>query len=65
MQVVSIITHIESAYAVCNQRLKLEYHEPLSPFAFDFILRRYTEVGTAVFGIARGDCMVRRCTLNT
>ena len=45
MQVDSIKTCVDSAYVVCNQRLKLEYHELLSMFAFNFNLRRYTEAG--------------------
>jgi len=36
---------VESAYGVCNQRLKLQYAEMLSNFAFDFSLRRY-KMGT-------------------
>ena len=39
VQVASIKTRVESAYGVCNQRLKLCYHRLLSTFAFKFILR--------------------------
>jgi hypothetical protein len=39
MQVDSIKTRVESAYGVCNQHVKLEYHRQLSKFAFDFNLR--------------------------
>jgi len=39
----SIKTRVESTYGVCNQRLKLQYDEMLSNFAFNFNLRRYTQ----------------------
>jgi len=43
VRVDSIKTRVESAYGVCNQRLKVQYDEPLSSsFAFNFNLRRYT-----------------------
>jgi hypothetical protein len=40
--VVSNKTRAESASGITYQRSKLEYDEPLSIFAFDFKLRRYT-----------------------
>ena len=42
MQLDSIKTCVESAPGVCNQRLKVKCDEPLSNFAFNFNLRRYT-----------------------
>ena len=42
MQVDSIKTRVVSAPGVCNQRLKLKSDEPLSNFAFNFNLRRYS-----------------------
>jgi hypothetical protein len=42
VQVASIKTQVESAPGVCNQRLKLKCDEPLSNFAFNFNVRRYT-----------------------
>ena len=42
MQVDGIKTHVESAFGVCNQRLKLKYDKLLSGFAFKFNLRHYT-----------------------
>ena len=47
MQVEIIKTHVESAFGVCNQRLKLECDEPLSNVAFKFNLRRYVKVAAA------------------
>ena len=44
MQLDSIKTRVESAYGVCNQRLKLEYDGPLSNYAFNFNLCHYTVV---------------------
>ena len=41
MLVDDIKTRVESAYGVCNQRLKLKYRTVLSSFAFKFNLRRY------------------------
>ena len=41
MQADSIKTRVESACGVHNQRLKLQYDEPLSHFAINFNLRRY------------------------
>jgi hypothetical protein len=41
VQVDSIKTRVESAYGVCNQRLKLKYDKLLSTFAFKFNLRHY------------------------
>jgi hypothetical protein len=43
----SIKTRVESAYGVCNQRLKLQYDETLSNFAFNFNLRHYNVVSNA------------------
>ena len=40
-QVDTIKTRVESASCVCNQRLKLQYDERLSHFAFKFNLRRF------------------------
>jgi len=40
VQVDSITSRIPIAYGVRNQRLKLEYHKPVLPFAFNFNLRR-------------------------
>jgi len=44
VQVDSIKTreYFESAPVVCNQRWKLKCDEPLSNFAFNFNVRRYT-----------------------
>ena len=42
MQLHSINTRVESAYGVCNQRLKLRYDNLLSSVAFDCNLRRCT-----------------------
>ena len=39
MQVDSINNHVETAYGVCNQRLKPEYHKPLSMVAINVNLR--------------------------
>ena len=44
VQVDSIKTRVESAYGVCNQRLKVRYHKLLSAFAFNFNMRRYSWV---------------------
>ena len=44
MRVDTIKTRVESAYGVCNQRLKLEDPKLLSTFAFKSDLRRYTKV---------------------
>ena len=33
-------TRVESAVGICNQRLRLEYHEMLSTFTFNRKLRR-------------------------
>jgi hypothetical protein len=44
VQVDSIITRVESAPGICNQRLKLKCDEPLSNVAFNFNLRRYSVV---------------------
>ena len=60
MQVDSIKTRAESAYGVCNQRLKLQYDGPLSNSAFDFNWRRYKEVAAGDTG---GSSLVRRCQL--
>ena len=35
-----IKTRVETAYGVCNQRLKLERHKLISTLAFNFNLRR-------------------------
>jgi Leucine-rich repeat (LRR) protein len=40
VQVDSITSRIPIAYGVRNQRLKLEYHKPVLPFAFNFNLLR-------------------------
>jgi hypothetical protein len=45
VQVDSIKTRVESAYGVCNQRLKLKYDKLLSSFAFKFNLRHYILAG--------------------
>jgi len=37
-----------TALGVCNQRLKLRYHEPLSNFAFNFKLRHYIRASPAL-----------------
>jgi len=44
VQVASIKTRVESAPGF-SQRLKLKCDEPLSDFAFNFNLRRYSKVG--------------------
>ena len=41
MQLDRFKTGVESAHGVCNQRLKLEYDEPLSIVAFNLNLRIY------------------------
>jgi len=41
VQIDIIKIRVESAYGVCNQRLKLKYDEPPSNFAFNVNLRRY------------------------
>jgi len=41
VQVDNLNSCAESAYGVCNECLKLEYHRHLSTFAFTFNLRRY------------------------
>ena len=43
VQVGPINCCVESAYDVCNQRLKLQYDETLSESAFNFNLRRYNK----------------------
>ena len=48
---------VESAYGVCNQRLKLQCDEPLSNVAFNFELRRYMAARTAA---ASGWALYRR-----
>ena len=57
------LTHIDpglTAPGVCNQRLNLTYYEALSKNAFNFNLRRYTEVERTS---ARYQDEVRRCRL--
>ena len=44
VQVASNKTRVESAYGVCNQRLKLKYDKLVSSFGFNFNLRQYTQV---------------------
>jgi hypothetical protein len=50
VQVDSIKTRVESAPGVCNQRLKLKCDEPLSNFAFNFNVRRYSWATSASTG---------------
>ena len=47
MRVDSIKIRVESAHGVCNQRLKLQYDEPLSNHPFNVNVRRYGVVGGA------------------
>jgi hypothetical protein len=42
VQADSIKTRVESAFGVCNQRLKLKYDKLLSSCAFKFNLRHYS-----------------------
>jgi len=46
LQLDGIKPRVESAYGVCNQRLKLKSHKLLSTFAFNFNLRRHTKAGS-------------------
>ena len=69
VQVDSIKTRVETAPAVCNQRLKLKCDEPLSKFAFNVDLRRYRtelEKALAVINVAAVEfkrSKVGRCRL--
>jgi len=61
VQVDGIKPRVESAYGVCNQRLKLESHKLLLTFAFNFNLRRH--IKAAVAGKPADWILVGRCRL--